>query len=538
MKRLMWLVLTLLMGVLTNSCGRRPSKSDVSTVSHPNFQLDRVVKSFEPLIFGKMTDPVLAAQRTWSYNRLITRSAQKYQVPVDKLRAVIFLESQGNRWAFAPGSGAAGLGQFTQATARGFGLTVDNQLAKRLLAKRRQAIKSSNEKWRLKLERELVQRDERFNPFYAIPASARYLARHHRDFGRWDFAIAAYHMGSGNVQKILKLICLGRHTWQDSAKQTILAHHLSWSKIVFEACPCQNPLTHRALWGLKDHSRDYWFRVLASERALKLWRANPAEFKKRTGLFKIRHHPVHPRRWELALEPQWYPVTNRWSDYQSLGLAYQTGELVRLPKNQLLADGIVLSPMGRYAGSEVDKSLYQGARLELWGLLQHIADRVRQESGDSNATVRVGSLVRSAALQKIFVAKGESPSQYSTHCLGVAADLIPPNHDRVKRALTYVLETLRWQGKIVWCIESDHYHLTINPSFRDKFLSLPPVEAQQKPRRRWPVLAWLIGLVIAWWYLGKEIKETGSKDSILVRLIPAVLWPVLLAARIYCRLKR
>ncbi len=45
----------------------------------------------------------------------------------------------------------------------------------------------------------------RRNNAWAMDASARMLRDLHKEFGDWSLAIAAYHMGSGNMQKLRKL---------------------------------------------------------------------------------------------------------------------------------------------------------------------------------------------------------------------------------------------------------------------------------------------------------------------------------------------
>lgn len=92
-----------------------------------------------------------------------------YQLP-DELKYVPLLESRLRADAESP-AGASGLWQFMPATARGFGLNVNDDL------------------------------DERRNPYQATNAAMRYLSDLYREFGDWALALAAYNCGAGRVRR-------------------------------------------------------------------------------------------------------------------------------------------------------------------------------------------------------------------------------------------------------------------------------------------------------------------------------------------------
>lgn len=98
------------------------------------------------------------------YDALIKSSAQRYNIDPDVFRRLLIRESGLNASAINHNTGAAGIGQFMPATARGLGI-------------------------------------DPMNPAQAIPASAQYLRQNLNHFGDYDHALAAYNWGPGNLAK-------------------------------------------------------------------------------------------------------------------------------------------------------------------------------------------------------------------------------------------------------------------------------------------------------------------------------------------------
>lgn len=100
---------------------------------------------------------------------VISANGRAYGLPAGLLEALLYREStyrpdviNGTRRSSA---GAAGIAQFTAATAQALGV-------------------------------------DRFNPASSINGAARYLAQLYRQFGSWPLALAAYNWGPGNVRKL------------------------------------------------------------------------------------------------------------------------------------------------------------------------------------------------------------------------------------------------------------------------------------------------------------------------------------------------
>jgi membrane-bound lytic murein transglycosylase D len=113
---------------------------------------------------------VSSINRSWLHVPLMMEILKSYEIPAE-LVYMVLVESRFNNSALSP-QGAAGLWQLMPATARRFGLRVDNCV------------------------------DERFDPVKSTHAAARYLRNLYDTVASWHLAVAAYNVG---VQPVLKL---------------------------------------------------------------------------------------------------------------------------------------------------------------------------------------------------------------------------------------------------------------------------------------------------------------------------------------------
>lgn len=552
-------VLVVFVSIMLLGCGARPQSQPPKLVDPGQFKIDypgksssdearlqTAIGSFEPLIYGHMTDPILAAKKISAWRPIIARSSKQTGVPADLLGGLIFLESGGNRYAISP-AGCVGPCQLSRLIA--------NAYRKDLPA--------------IPLGRVNRKTDWRCVPAKSIPVAARYLAASYNDYGRWDFAFAAYHMGGPNLQRILKGFVYPK-PWL-GAKRTIENERLTWAQIVFDVSPSGSPKTFAFLRGLGDNSRDYWFRVSAAARAVKLWQTDRNRFLALVDQYK---RPAVPKKnWRLVPELVWYPPggadITRWRDWVALAAAVENGELVELPNLPESFGFAIQSDIGRLdVGSP--KYVYATLRPSAAGLLCYIASAVRRESGDG-VVLAVSSATRSVAYHDLLKSKGGAPLEYSAHCAGVTVDFLPPTRRKARQVFEYVLEDLKFRVDIAWMRENagrpgEHYHITLAYSSREKFAKIwkaadshwqavvsyqnqkQLLAMQQSQRSNWSfgkllwltVKIWFWGFlagVMAVWFIYPRRRNETETDYFVSRLLAAALWWLFLLLEVAKRLR-
>lgn len=106
-----------------------------------------------------------------TYADQIAHTEQRYGLPVDLLARLLYQESRYRQDIISGATksrvGAAGIAQFMPATARDFGI-------------------------------------DPLDPIASIDAAGKYLSRLYRTFKRWDYALAAYNWGPGNMAKYIR----------------------------------------------------------------------------------------------------------------------------------------------------------------------------------------------------------------------------------------------------------------------------------------------------------------------------------------------
>jgi hypothetical protein len=120
------------------------------------------------------------------------------------LKYLAVAESDLRPWALSP-AGALGLWQFMPATARRFGLTVNDQI------------------------------DQRHLPENLLEAAKAYLKSLHADLGDWPLALAAYNAGEGRIKKAMAEQGVRDYTRLDLPQETErYVYRIAAIKIVLE----------------------------------------------------------------------------------------------------------------------------------------------------------------------------------------------------------------------------------------------------------------------------------------------------------------
>jgi hypothetical protein len=314
-------------------------------------------------LFTKSPGGALAtAARVARYRPLIDAAVRGTDIPPTLLEGLVFLESAGRPYAVAGGSvdNAAGLTQILPSTAASvLGLHVDLARSGFLLAAAQAAQTAGSPRRAARLNAELAQADQRFDPARALVATVRYLELAQRDLGRLDLAVVAYHAGIGNVQRLLAEYDAGRP--------------VSYEQLYFSSSPYDHAAAWRFLTSLGDDSSQYLWRVLESERLMQMYRSRPAAVRRLSGL--ELSYPSDA----LTLLPAPVPT---FAGPAALSAAYQDGTLLPLPSDAARLHLVYASDMGALArGWRVPVALYRGLRPAALDVLVQIAATVHRLTG-------------------------------------------------------------------------------------------------------------------------------------------------------------
>ena len=411
----------------------------------------------------------------------------------DKQEADLLLESGGDPSARSV-SNAIGVAQFMPGTGRRRGLKVDlpasNALSRKIgrveaeisaLAERpddwtrtaggtvwsRDLLIARRRSLRADLLRKRRRVDERFDPVKSIRAQTRYLLRLTRRYGGIDWALQAYHGGEGGASRTMRLFAYA------PSGRSLLASRgagfnlwLPYAELYRGVSPSATPAAFNYLYGRSDDHRYYWWKVLMAERALELYRRDPAEFER-------QWRSLQPG---VSSDAQYYPDPTplQFADSGALQEAYRDGLLVSLPSNAAAlgmrtANIAVLDP--------ASSNLHKGLRPEAMGALLRLLRVYRSHGG--RAPLTLTAMVRSNAYCDLWDARYPDPPLHPSvpvdpeyHSTGLAFDLQIPPADWDRKVLQYALGRLYDTLRITWRPERDagtrRYHVTVNPEFKDE----------------------------------------------------------------------
>jgi soluble lytic murein transglycosylase-like protein len=212
---------------------------------------------------------VATAARVDRWRDQFEKAADEAGVDPDLIEGMVLLESAGRPDARASDDleSAAGLTQILAETATGLlGMQVDVAQSERLIRKLGRARGPAQA---ARIREQLARVDERFDPDKALAATGRYLKRAMDEFGSEDLAVVSYHMGIGNLQRLL-----GDYG-DDGA---------SYAQLYFDLSPDSHARAYRFLAGLGDDSKTYYWRVLASREVMRLYREDRAKLERLASL--------------------------------------------------------------------------------------------------------------------------------------------------------------------------------------------------------------------------------------------------------------
>ncbi|HTE19842.1 MAG TPA: hypothetical protein VK689_15870, partial [Armatimonadota bacterium] len=292
--------------------------------------------------------------------------------------------------------------------------------------------------------------DERFDPVKAITAQTRYLLRLTRRYGGIDWALQAYHGGEAGASRTMRLFGAG-------------GRRVSFTELYRRVSPTATPAAFSYLFGRSDDHRYYWWKVLMAERALDLYRRDPAEFER-------QWRALQPG---LSADAAYYPepAPLQFADAAALQEAYSSGVLVPLPSSAgslglQTANLAVLEP-GR-------GTLHKGLRPEAMGALLRLAQHYASFGGREPLTLL--SMVQSADYRHMWLARyppkplpPNVPRDPEFHTTGLTFDVKTPADNWDRKVLEYALGRLYDTLRISWRKEDDggsrRYHVVVNPEY-------------------------------------------------------------------------
>jgi hypothetical protein len=323
------------------------------------------------------------AARVAAFRSLIDAATAGTSVDPNTLEGIVFLESAGqpNAIAGTDPATAAGLTQILAQTGQSLlGMRIDLHKSRQLTARIDRAYALGQSAQVAGLQRARAKIDDRFDPRKALAATVRYLQLARQRFGRADLAVVSYHMGIGNLQSVLADYDGGQP--------------VPYVQLYFGTAPNDHASAYRLLSGFGDDSWTYYWRVLAAEQIMRLYRSDPGALRRLSSLQTATGSDAE------ALHPPDLAAT--FADPGALDAAYANHEVLRLPTNAK-ALGLAYDPgIGSLAHRlGVSAALYRGLRAPAVDLLIELAARVRTLAGGA-APLTVTSTVSDRRYQQVL----------------------------------------------------------------------------------------------------------------------------------------
>ena len=408
-------------------------------------------------LYTKSPGGVLAAaERTASFRELVERAVEGSGFDADIVEAIVFLESAGRPDVIAGDDPvrASGLTQILAETAENFlGMKVDLSESRKLTAEIATAVGRGDTADAERLREERRSIDARFDPEQALAGTVRYLTEARLRLGGDDLAVTSYHMGIGNLTNVLRAYAgIGTDI---AVPDLVEEQSLSWARVFFDSTPAHHVDAYRLLARLGDDSPTYYWRVLAAEEIMRLYRDDPARLRE----LDLLH--VAKGSAEEVLHPP--SLTERFADASELVRAWESHTLQPLPNDPRRLWFAVDPTMGELAPRlGRPKALYRGMRAEALAVLVYMATRVHALSG-ATQPLQITSTVRDEEYQSLLRAGNpEAAAGYSLHTTGFAFDVRRRYESAAQaRAFQFELDDLTARGLIAWVREPAAIHITV-----------------------------------------------------------------------------
>ena len=426
------------------------------TERRTEFEL-RAATGLAHILYARSPDGVVAsARRTARFRDEIEAAVEGTPTSPELLEAMVFLESAGRPEVIAGSDpeAAAGLTQIVASTGIDLlGMEIDLERSREITRKIATASNKGREEAVRRLAAERAAVDARFDPERALEGAVRYLEIARGRFGREDLAVASYHMGIGNLETVIR--AYAEAPGSEPVAGLVASEELSYAQLYFDSSPVSHAEAWERLSAFADESAEYYWKVLAAEEIMGLYREDREQLEQLADLHAAKS----------TAEEVFHPAeeTEIFEDHDEIFEAREDGELVPLPDNPSL--GFTLHRnLGEYA-DEVGAApeLYRALRPEALATLIYLAERVRALNGGDGALV-VTSAVRDRAYQEQLAASNpEATHEYSLHTTGWAFDILRRYESKDQAAaFQFVLDRLRALSVIDYAYEPAAIHVTVS----------------------------------------------------------------------------
>ena len=375
------------------------------------------------------------AARVAQWRPLVRRAARRSGVDANVLEAIVFVESSGR--PDAVNGAKAGLTQISVRVAkRGLRPHVNPHRSRALTvridrAERRGAYRTARQllRWRARY-------DVRFVPATSLRATARYLAVARRRLGRADLAVAAYHVGYGTVEAALR---------------SYGAESPTYAQLYFGS----SPTAHSRVWRLLADGGDYYWKVLAAQRVMRLYRLHPS-----TLAFEDRQQ-ARKNSAEEVLHPAYR--TARFASPRAIARAWRRHVLRAIPRDAARTHIALARSLGEEAHKlGRSRRLYRGLRPVTLGVLLYIGREVHAISGSRKPLILTSALRDNRYQRVLMRVNGNAARTYSIHTTGYAFDIARTySSSRQAAAFQFVLDRLEAVNAIAYIRESGAIHVAV-----------------------------------------------------------------------------
>jgi hypothetical protein len=364
----------------------RPAKPGDPVAYVPERESDfvaRAIAGSDHVLFAKSPGGALAtASRVAGLRPLIDRAVSGSGFDPSMVEALVFVESAGrpNVIAGSDPANASGLTQILAQTGTSLlGMHVDLARSRRLTAQIHDASARGQAARVARLQRARAEIDDRFNPPTTLAATVRYLRTAEQHLGRVDLAFESYHMGIGNLQRVLDLYDGGRA--------------VPYPQLYFDTAPDHHSDAYALISGFGDDSSLYYWRLLGAQQIMRLYRTDRPALERLIALqtatdsnAQVLHAPA---------------TTPAFATPDALDRAYTVRTILPMPSNAARL-GLHYDPaIGALADRlGVTPAMYHGLRPAALDLLVALAARVRALSHLPASTLTVTSAVTDERYQQ------------------------------------------------------------------------------------------------------------------------------------------